>query len=213
MGVLDDLKKQAESTKARQQAEEERREALESFCRTDILSKLSDLYTYLFELSEYLNYVKPEIALTYELEGCVSLDVLRQCAYEINVDSRQNMKKIDFDFPCEGDGEPVAFKVEGKKRAEETIQFLRNTGLTFRHKQRRGGQEALVTAQFVVERKVPVRFGFTANLEQGAIDLTIKNFEALRLLKLQVKPDAITEDYLEKLAKYILAGGCWFSEA
>jgi len=72
-----------------------------------------------------------------------------------------------------------------------------------RHDQKVDAVDLRKTA-FVIELRVPVMFGFVANIEQGCVDLSIRNFDNLGLRKLSIKPGDITDKYMDRIGRYLL---------
>lgn len=203
MGYLDDLKKKSETLKADEQADKERKERLEAFYEEEIIPKLEAIYTYLYEMAEHLNYVKPEVRVRYGLVGYGEMSDLLQSDYIIKTDSRKSMKNIMLSFYCVGEDD-FSFTVDGKDNINREKEYLGRTSLDFTCKERRDSNHELVDASFTVKSKVPVSFEFSADIENSAIQVSIRNFEDFVANKAVLKPDAISSDFLDKLARYIV---------
>ena len=150
MGYLDELRKQAETRQAEEQVEQELREQREAFYRVEILPRLESCYSYLSQMVEHLNYVKPDIRVSYQLKGYGPLTDLNQGDYEVKVDSRRNMQQILLRYSCRGE-EPVEFSVHGKKAINRYIDYLRGTGMAFQHRETMDSSHTVTDARFVVQ--------------------------------------------------------------
>lgn len=94
MGILEELKKQADIIRDGQSAEQRLQAQREAFYRSDILPKLEYIYTWLFEFTEHLNLIKPDTKAWYSIEQYGELPVLQQGEYGISVNSRRDMTKL-----------------------------------------------------------------------------------------------------------------------
>lgn len=203
MGVLDDLRKQADGVKEQQLAEQQRREALDEAYRERILPRLEAAYTYLSELVQHLNVVRPDVRAGYELAGFGRLDGLRQGDYAVRADSRQNMREVALELLCRGDG-PVEFEVRGKDNIERQVEQLRATGLAWTERQTRDDSHDLTHCRFIVQTAVPASFTFRADIEASAIDLLLRNFEHFGTRRIQLLPDQVSEQFLDGLGLFLL---------
>ncbi|UCE88599.1 MAG: hypothetical protein JSW10_09690 [Pseudomonadota bacterium] len=203
MGVLDDLRQQADGLKEQQLVEQEQREALEAFYRERILPQLEAAYTYLSELVQHLNVVQPDVRAAYDLTGFGRLGDLRQRDYAVRADSRQNMREVMLEFVCEGQG-PVEFDVRGKENIERQVDYLRSTGLAYTQRQTRDDSHDLTDCRFIVQTTVPASFTFRADIEKSAIELALRNFEHFGTRRVQLLPDQISDRFFDGVGLYLL---------
>lgn len=59
-------------------------------------------------------------------------------------------------------------------------------------------------AEFSVDNEVPVVFAFTANIEKSCIDLMVSNFDRIGVIRVQLKPEQVDEELLDRLGRYII---------
>lgn len=203
MSILDELKKQADAIKADQSAAEQAQAEREAFYRSDILPKLEYIYSWLFELTEHLNLIKPDIKALYSLEQVGELPVLKQASYRIAVDSRRDMKKLVLGFECATEGK-LTQVIEGKRNIEQYVEYLRGTKIQFNRRDQVANAAELKGAEFEIELRVPVTFSFIANIEAGFIDMRIRNFDHLGLRQIPVKPGDITEAFMDNIGRYLM---------
>ncbi len=203
MSILDELNKQADVIKSEQSAEKLLQAQQEAFYRSDILPKLEYIYSWLFELTENLNLIKPDTKAQYNIEYYGELPVLQQDGYRISVDSRLDMKKIALTFECFAEGK-ITQGIEGKRNIEQYVEYLRGTKLTFDRRDQVNNASEETETEFDIELRVPVTFGFIANIESGCIDMSIRNFDQFGLRKIQIKPCDVTEDFMDKVGRYLI---------
>ena len=203
MGVLDDLRKQSAEQRAREEAARQREQEQQAFYQQEIRPRLEQVYTYLNELAEQLNYIKPDLKFTYELPGGTQLASLKQENYSMEADSRDNMQQIAFRFYCQAPGE-VIFRVEGKKTYDKLNEFMHQCRLRYKTSQIKDDMHNVVAAELNVENIVPIVFQFNADIENGNIILWIRNFEKLGIRKIMLLPRQVNEAMLDDLGKYIV---------
>jgi len=78
MGILDDLKNQSEVQKAAEEREKQRQADLLKYYQENIHPKMLQLYTYLNEFNEHLNYIKKITKVSYPIPPDGSLRELDQ---------------------------------------------------------------------------------------------------------------------------------------
>ncbi|NCF11295.1 MAG: hypothetical protein GWP66_11555, partial [Gammaproteobacteria bacterium] len=69
MGILDDLKKEAESKKAQEDQEELVKEERERFMQEVLDPAMRGLFNFSHDLAKHLNYIKPDITVQFRLPG------------------------------------------------------------------------------------------------------------------------------------------------
>ena len=203
MGILDDLKQQANRQRHGEAEDRARRAELDEYYEKQILPAMEALYGYLFELTEQLNYLKTDISYSYTVENLGMLENLQQTDYRVSVDSRRNMKKLILSFSCKGEGREHA-TIEGNKAIDTYSEYLRTSRLTFDHVKIHSNTPAGQIAEFSVDNEVPVIFAFMANIEKARIDLLVTNFDRIASYRLQLKPEQIDAELLDRLGRYIL---------
>ena len=203
MGVLDDLRKQSAKQREGEDANRQREQERQEFYQQEIRPRLEQVYTYLNELADHLNYVKPDLQFTYTLPGGVKLESLKQDEYGIEADSRDNMKKITFKCYCHTVGD-VIFRVEGKKTMDKLNEFMHQCRLRYKTSQIKDEKQNVIEAEITIEKVVPIIFQFVADIENGNIILWIRNFEKLGIRKIMLLPRQANEGMLDDLGKYIV---------
>ena len=107
MGLLDDLKQQANEQK--QQSNDS--QASQSHNAENIQIALKSVYTYLTDLANSLNVIKPEVRKTFHIDTSAKLDNLLQADYRVTerkktVDQRDRLEEVALRFRWTGP-EPV----------------------------------------------------------------------------------------------------------
>jgi hypothetical protein len=203
MGLLDELRQEAASAKSREQEQRERMQRLREIYATEVNPRIEELYRYLKELEEHLNYLKPDVWVDYELPGFGVVSDLRQGNYSMEKGRKEQVHRVPFSFSCSSEGE-LKYKVEGEKRVRTVMEELTAAGMRYTTKKIRGDNNDVIGADFIVECSVPVKIMFEGVLETSGITMTIKNYDDLYTHTSYLKPFQVNEEFLDELGKFIL---------
>ena len=203
MGLLDDLRQQANSIRDSEANQKAEQEQLEAWSKAEVRPKLTQIYTYLNELIGHLEVVQPDTAVAYPLKGYGTLENLTQGHYKLTTDSRDEVGRVTLAFTCVGSGN-VSFNVEGKPQVGRLREFLTSNKMPFTSREYRDDRHNLVSALFDVEAKVPVLFNFELADNKTTINLTIRNFEGLGTHLYRLQPEMINEQLLDQMGRYLL---------
>src|SRR5476651_806446 len=180
MGLLDDLKQQADSLRQKQQV-------TQAELNQNLLlahAKLKDGLHYWVDLFNSLNIIKPVVSRYYYLEGGVTkLENLLQCDYNCNgrrltVDHHDYIEAIVLRFRCVADG-----KITIEKVSDPMVTRLRDhlwtNALKFDVKEVRSERGYVERGIFTVACEVPVTITIVGDLENAQIKIVTKNLEKL----------------------------------
>lgn len=199
MGLLDDLKQEAEQLKARDDDAPDTAEADIEGVRRQLEPKMKALFKYFTEFNEHLNVVSPDVSGDYLLEGLGTLTNLRQGDYKLATDDPKSIQKFTFHWSCSRAGRQE-FKIANPIIAEKHRETLWNLNLRFNKRDLQNGAGAV----FVVEAFVPVSFEFEADPVKSAINLKLKNLGTLGIVNHSYAPDKINAELMDELAKCVL---------
>ena len=199
MGVLDELKKEAQDVKAKESETKTTTRTHSAQVRLNLEPKMVILYNYFKEFCDHLSVITPEVSGDYLLEGLGTLNNLRQDEYKITTDDPQSVQKFTFHWSCSRQGRQE-FKVPNPVTAEQHRENLWNLNLRFNKRDMQAGAGAV----FVVDTYVPVSIEFEANYDKNAIQLKLKNLGTLGIVKHFFDPSKITGEFMDELAKCVL---------
>lgn len=203
MGLLDDLRNQAEGRRQQeeeQNAEQQRRDAI---YRDEIHPRLARAYQYFHELVKHLNYVQPEILVDYPLYTHGGTVRLRQGDYAVVSDSSDQLKQVVIGFRCTLT-EPVQFEVSGKDAVLGQSDRLDRYPFHYQRHDQKDTSLELEAARFTLEGPLPVKVGIEADVAQSVIRLTLRNFSDPGSSHYSLQPADLDEDFLERLGKFLL---------
>lgn len=203
MGLLDNLKSEAEKLQNQQSSDEVSKERLEAIYREELNPKMQMIAKYFTEFADQLNILKPATAVSYVIPGYKEVKGLVQKEYSIRADSLENIKKLRLRFSAEMPHE-IEFSVTPKAKAAETRSFLEQQNITFSEWPVRDAQQQVIGITCQVKLKIEIMFMFQADVENSAIRLSIVNFEDFGVENKNYRPDSIDESWLEDIGHYIL---------
>jgi hypothetical protein len=209
MGLLDDLKKQAQEV--RQKAEESVETKRENARAVDFALQLS--FRYFNELCNQLNILKPPVMVPYRLPELADMPPLPEfralrmqdfkCDHRtIDVDSKSRFVETYVSFACMSDvNSRIKLDVVRAKRLRDLIWQY-----SLRHKVEEVRNLAGVVSMehFTLEHEFPVQFSFEGDHERGMLKFQARNLNEFGVLLYYVDARRIDQQALEELAKQIL---------
>ena len=117
MGVIEDLKREAERRKQELSEEEACKVRKGAAYKNEIRPAMQAVFRYLNEMTEHLNFLKPEVGIRYTLPGYGEIRNLVQEDYRMAVDSTEQPKFIKLWFTCRS---PDRFSVYRHPQVEGT---------------------------------------------------------------------------------------------
>jgi hypothetical protein len=208
MGILDQLRSEANNKQESEFAAAAVREQLENEYQTNILPRMQRAYLFLKEVVEHLNYLEKAIEIEDYCQRYPQIGHLTQTDYKINTDGYggladfNRIMQINVTFNCVGSGS-FTYDVEGRTRIEQEIAFLhsKNVPLQWNQYINSSGVES---ATFTITRKIPVRFKFEVDYNNSKIKLLIHNHENFNVYKKTFEPNTIDEPLLDEVMRFML---------
>jgi len=206
MGVLDELKKEAEAARAREEREKSSTEQERIALERKLLTRLDDLYHYFKEFHGTVSEVNPDIAVNMDVEGFGTLEGLKQGEYKIATDDPEDVRKFMFHFKLIGEGRRE-LKFANRALAQKQKEYMWNANLRFQVRDTSGGGSTIV-----FDPVVPVSFEFAADVEKQAVRLRVKNMPRLGPYTYNYAPEQVNGEFMDEVAKYILRKESRFDE-
>ena len=202
MGSLDEAKRQQNQRQVVARAANAKSDHLEAVYRERILPKMEFIRSSLDKISRYMNQLDTPIKASYFIEGLGRLDNLVQGQFKVKIDNLTENNEVTLKYICQSEGELNVY-IEGKKNVDMYIDLLKENKISFKGKVVKDDTDYVTGTRFSISKSVPVSFKFKVDFDNASIDLVIKNYENLGENILQFSPEAITEDFMKKLAEYI----------
>ncbi|NOQ65158.1 MAG: hypothetical protein GQ582_11665 [Methyloprofundus sp.] len=208
MGILDQLREEAEQKKSSEQLALDLEAQRKQNYETRILPKMQQIFKYLQELVEHLNYLEVPVQVENYTTRFSKLGTLAQKNYKISSDDfggfadMDKLMQINLTFLCVGEGE-FEYKISGKQAIENEIAYLHAKRLTVKTK------NLLIahnneTTRFIVKRSIPVRFRFAVDYDNSVIKVIINNNGNFSTYTELWQAEDINEQFLDEIACYLL---------
>ncbi|WP_045226112.1 hypothetical protein [Methyloterricola oryzae] len=201
MGILDEIKKEAERLRKAQEAEDALRSVQERNDAQGLRERMVRIQRYLFELVDHLEVVGWPVDAVYSVPGVGDVS-FSQGNYRIFVDNASDPKKISLRFDCLT-AESRHYSVTPRALADDFRKFLRSEQVAFSESPIRSGAE-VEGALFECRLRVLVSLLFETQEESFEVGVTTHNFEGLVDVKLHFPYQKIDEDWLDQLGHYVL---------
>jgi len=209
MALLDDLKSEserrmrAELEKQRLQVPTQQPGQEQQHYQSRLLPAMTKILSYLTQLADHLNYIKPDTHPRFTIPGCGNLALQKQFDYRVTADSRERLTRITLQFQCTG-RLPLSFKVTPLSMANDLDTVLVEHGLDFSIRDYRDGYQHLVGRHFEVRPKVRVTVQIEADMTNSRISLSFTNFESPSSSRTSCSPEEVTDPFLDDLGNFIL---------
>jgi len=225
MSYLEQLKKASEERqkqdKTNQLKAQQQQGQRKKIFRAQIKPTLERVREFLRELTDQLNYLKPDTLVSYEIKGYGEIVDFQQQNYRValfdNVyvstkKSHHSLKDSDFidtssDFilrcTCET---PYKYRLKKDNLHDANLQrkYFTKHHISFVDTEESEPNSEAIKTIFLFEPKINVEFQFTAQFKSGTIDLIVTNFDELGKKAVHsLQPEEIDDTFLDELARYI----------
>ncbi|MCX8145359.1 MAG: hypothetical protein N3C59_03375 [Azovibrio sp.] len=203
LGLLDQLRQQAEACQHRQNAEHHHLSMREA--RLD--QALRQVFGYLHELVQQLNIIKPAIPRRYLVPGATELEGLLWQQGFADYRSRPQsagatLESVSFSYRLTG-ARGVVIERDGSV-AESFRQALFDLNLNVRVEEFRNERRYLERARFIVEPEVKVNVRWEADLASGHLVIVARNLERLGTARYSLAPEAVSQALLDEFGRMVL---------
>ena len=203
MGILDDLKNQSDDKKAIEEREKQRQIELNEYYQKSIHPKMLQLYTFLNEFIEHLNYIKKLTKVSYPIAPDGSLVEFEQSDYKITIDSTKAITDMNLRFSCKLN-EMLVYELENSERILSYTDVLHSYRIDFDRIDTKDNNYDLISAKFKIKGPISVNIILQADIQTSSINMLLSNFEKPGASKHIYKERHITEEFIDDFGKFIL---------
>lgn len=203
MGILDDLKNESANQKADEAKEQQRQADLLKYYQEKIHPKMLQLYTFLNEFIEHLNYINKITKVSYPIAPNGGLCGFEQSGYKVTIDSTKAIKDLNLSFSCKLI-EPLVFEVENSERILTYTDLLNTFRIDFDRIDNKDNNYELISSKFKIKGPIQVNIILQADIQTSSINMLLNNFEKPGASKHIFKERHITEEFIDGFGKYIL---------
>jgi hypothetical protein len=204
MGLLDDLQKEVKNIRAREIQLNAELEAQQEFYQEHLRPVMVRAYGYFAEVVENLNIVAPDVKAIYPLNPLLENGVaLKQSQYTFRSDNRESPHQID--IFCKGTLEkPHEFYLSSQKSVLAHVDLLDRYNFPYHRKNRLDRHYEVRGATFILEGPMIVHIRIAASPADRSVHIGLRNVERQPVKRYKFSPDAIGEEFLERLAKVLI---------
>ena len=203
MGLLDDLKKEAETLKSQEAVKTQTIKANSAA----VDRALRKTFQYMNELFKQLNVVKPPCSLVYDLLTVGKIDGLTQSEYRIEFrtsqrDNSEHYENVTINFKRSKQDQLTV-----KREAEQIERFrdlLWQNNMRFTSEPFKNDRRVTTHEVFKINCEVICGADVVGDYDTGAIRFKLKNVEDFGPTVFTLEPDAVTDKALEELAKLFI---------
>ncbi len=203
MGILEDLKKEADTSRiAREQAKLGQAE-LERIYQAGIRPAMLRIHSYLLELVEQLGLVDLPVTVGFDFPGIGRINSLAQTNYRVSIDSHREPRFIKLLFECTAP-EERRYNVMPKSAGDEACQFLTSQKTLFSDWAIRDANQEVVGLTIQCKLRFWVSLTFMVDIPSEGIRVSSYNFEGRGEKSFLASYQSIDEHWLDKLGLYVL---------
>lgn len=202
MGILDDLKKEADQARQAKETEAARQARLEEIYRNELRPRMVAIHGYLFDLVEQLNTLSWTVDMEYEFPGIGKIGGLAQENYRVNIDSLDNPKRVVLTFVCRSP-EERRYPVETAK-ADDTHKFFITQQIKYMDWASRTPTGQIKETVFQARLQVQVAIICQVDIARSRIVVGVSNMEGISTQRHDYKAEEIDEEWLDRLGNYVL---------
>jgi len=173
MGILNELRDEAERKKIIDQQQVISAEQLAENYQQNILPKMQLIFDFFKEIVEHLQFIKDPIKVIDYSKKYPELGELIQQDYKLSTDKHggishyHDLKDIKVRFYCVGEGS-MELAVKSQAEIEQQVNYLTAKKVPFEWS-RHHNTVADTFATFIIERKIPITINFHVDYDNSQI--------------------------------------------
>lgn len=203
MGILDDLKKEADSARIAKEQAELRKAELQAIYLTGTCPAMLRIHHYLSDLVEQLAQIPKPIVVDFDVPGIGRINKLIQTNYRVFIDNHKTPRLIQLSFECTTQ-EEKRYKLTPKSAGEEARQFLTSQNIMFSDWALRDENREVIGLTIQCKFRILVSLTFKADVANEGIRVLSHNFEKHGEKNFLASYQSIDDNWLDKLGHYIL---------
>ena len=213
MGLLDELKKQAETLK-----QENQRTTAESLVLNTKLTeaKMQQTFQFLHELTKQLNVLRSESARGFDVETIGRFENLVLDDFFLDYRKKKIGDKDYYDHIIlrfkHQSGQVLEVKRDNETLINRLRDFLLSSNIKFEMEEKKNERGFVLYALFKIPYVVRSEVTIHAKNDIAQLVFKIKNVERINSFELQFAADEVSESMLDEFARYIVGKTSKFKE-
>lgn len=200
--VLEQLKAKAQSARSEREAEAERQARLKAAYQQSIRPRMLAILDYLTKFTEALDEAGMTLSGSFRFPGLGAADGMAYESYKLRIDSTETPKALTFTF-LQRKHESGVFTLEYEP-SEELFKFLSSQhvrAVTWPNRSKKGVRRVDVETTL----GCTTTFFFLVDMERGAVDVEIHNFQSAEVVTHHfADPAALDDAWLNRLGLYLM---------
>ena len=204
MGLLDDLKKEAEQKQEQGRQRDAEAAAQQAFYDEHLRPAMQQAYRFLEELASTLNAVNREVPVPYRLDPAEKrrLD-MKHGHYVFKGDDYERPQKLILFCDCALE-ERTEFYVSGRTAVSRYAALLDGHKIPHHAKNELDQAHEVANAHFTLEGPMRVQIRLLASAEDRCIYVDLLNLEAQPTKRYKLAPEKVDEALLDRLARLLI---------
>ena len=203
MGILTDLKKEAEALQQMQKLQSLAQEQKEQSIRETLSPSLCAMRDYLKDLVEQLGVVDTATFANLPFKDFGELTNLKQEDYELVSEGVDTPTSVSLYFTLRSN-ETYQFDMPAPDNLQQKLEEFKAFGIRIRNAELVKNKENGQRVRIVLNGYVPVEITFKPDYDAGLIALAIRNFDQLGTRYYKLNPEQIDDGFLDEFSKYLL---------
>lgn len=203
MGVLDDLRTQAQDRREQEETDAALVAQREQVYRDEIEPRMTQAYQFFMELVEHLNYVKLETPVNYPLLPDGAPATLNQSDYTVVIDSSKALQRIDINCQCSLE-KPLEFEIFGRDAVLRHADRLDRFYIKYERRDYKDANYELIGAKFKIEGPLPLKIVINADVMNSVILIGARNFTGAGVNRYTVQPSEFDEAFMDRIGQFML---------
>lgn len=204
MGLLDDLKKEAEAKEEQGRQRDAEAAARDAFYEEQLRPVMQHAHRYLEELAATLNTIEREIPVPYRLDPPEKQKLaMKHGRYVFKGDEYDRPEKLILFCDCVLE-ERTEFYVTGRTAVSRYAALLEGHKIPHHTKNELDQAHEVANATFALEGPLRVQIRLLASAEDRCIYIDLLNLEAQPTKRYKLAPEKVDEALLDRLARMLI---------
>ena len=204
MGLLDDLKSEADRLKDAELDKEAELSLQQAFYTEQLRPVMLRADKYFSELVSTLATVAPEVRPVYPLDPTPGKSLsLEQADYSFHSDSGENPLQVDVICSCTME-RPMEYRVRGKNAVENYAALLAAYKFPHHRKNELDKRHEVISATFILEGPMKAQIRILADAAERSVFVEIFNIEDQPFKRYKLAPEKVNEALLDRMARLLV---------
>jgi len=204
MGILDDLKQQAENQHDNAASgNKDPGVAAGDFYRDHVKARMCSAFNFLDQLVQQLNTLKLDTRAEYPFKHDGKPVALMQQDYKVYNDSIPDPRQITLAFNCSLVN-PTSFEVTGRGAVLTQAELLDRYQFKYEKVEQKDPRQLVIGARFKLIGPLQIKIVLQVDEARHVVKLLISNIAGPGTSQYHLKPEQLDEAFLDHLGKYVL---------